>query len=117
MEYLQILPTNETTLIILQSALILLLLCTVVGDICIYVGSTWGSSVAVTVKRGDRSGKMIYVVYATSMAACWALVDGSNIGRAVSLMFVNFILLTYLFSSPWFRNRVFFPVSQWLRQD
>ena len=77
------------------------------------------AGVTARVKRGDKNAKMLYTVYLTAMAACWALINSTSgiEGYEVAVMLFDFLMVSYLFTATSFRENVFFPVSKRLRWD
>ncbi len=77
------------------------------------------AAVSVDVTRGDKAMNALYTAYGASVASSLVLItnaDGLD-GHKVALIVLPFLCLTYLFYlSVWFRNSVFFPIAQKMRQ-
>lgn len=70
--------------------------------------------------RGDKSMSVLYTVYGAGIASCLVLIDNASgiDGHKVSLIVIDFLCVTYMFFfSTWFRNSVFFPLMQRVRND
>ncbi len=69
--------------------------------------------VSLTVTRGEPSMNMLYVMYGvvTLIYAFAVQVSEAFMGHKVFLLLLNYLILTYtFFFSLWFRNKIFFPL-------
>ena len=103
---------------VVETLLLLFTLFAIVRDVRIRVLERT-AEVSVDVTRGDKSMNALYTAYGASVASSLALItnaDGLD-GHKVILIALPFLCLTYLFYlSVWFRNSIFFPLAQKMRQ-
>lgn len=111
-------PTDPIALAVMESILIGLSAFALFKDIHIKVVER-SAGVDLTVKRGELSMSALYVMYgiATVVYSLIAQVASGIEGQRVLILALNYLLLTYLFFfSQWFRNSLFFPILNRVRQ-
>jgi hypothetical protein len=109
--------SDVPVVLVVETLLLLFTLFVIVRDVRIRALEKT-AEVSVDVTRGDKSMNALYTAYGASVASSLVLIANAEglDGHKVVLIVLPFLCLTYLFYlSIWFRNSIFFPLAQKMR--
>jgi len=119
-EYLEGSPmtSDGDGLLFLEGVLVLLVFIAIGQEVLARYRRTPGTG-DLSVKRGDQSMNVLYIMYGTATVMCALAVDVSEAFEGCKVWFIilNYGALTYLFLNSWFRNSVLFPLYTRMRWD